>query len=353
MFAQRMVLRTLLFLLALTPPLFPAASTTAAPAAPVLKITEYNLGPSPTGSPSMSPQDVVAGPDGNLWITEQIDNTITKMTPEGQILFHRKITTPAAQPMQIAPGPDGNMWFAEYLPVGQLGQITPAGAIQEFKVPTPTAQLWSVVTGPDNNLWFTEFFTNAADPTAKPAVGRMSRTGTGAIEFSMPFTYTTPTDITVGPDNALWFTLWGGDAIGRIPVTATSSSDITLINLPSGSSPIGIVKGPDGNIWFAESGTAKVGRINPTTMTLLPEIALPGSPKGNKTGPLELAVGPDDQVWVVEYVANIIASVSKDGTRVVEYPITTATDSHPNTITQGPDKRMYFTQERTDRKSVV
>jgi hypothetical protein len=64
--------------------------------------------------------------------------------------------------------------------------------------------------------------------------------------------------ITTGPDDALWFTLFSANSIGRI----TTSGEITEYPIPSpNSQSSGIATGPDGSIWFTEHAAGKIGRV--------------------------------------------------------------------------------------------
>ena len=46
------------------------------------------------------------------------------------------IPTPDSVPQSITAGPDGNLWFTEDFG-NKIGRITPAGVITEFPIPTP------------------------------------------------------------------------------------------------------------------------------------------------------------------------------------------------------------------------
>jgi DNA-binding beta-propeller fold protein YncE len=88
-------------------------------------VTEFSAGIT-AGS---YPFGITAGPDGNLWFTEEIGNRIGRITPLG-VVTQFSITA-GAGPAGITAGPDGNLWFTE---VGgnRIGRITPLGAVTEF-----------------------------------------------------------------------------------------------------------------------------------------------------------------------------------------------------------------------------
>ncbi len=68
----------------------------------------------------------------------------------------------------ITAGPDGNLWFTEegtiqngkFIGGNQIGRITPSGIITEFALPTANSGPTGITAGPDGNLWFTEFNGN-------------------------------------------------------------------------------------------------------------------------------------------------------------------------------------------------
>ena len=64
-----------------------------------------------------------------------------------------------AGPDQIAAGPDGNLWFTEAFG-NKIGRITTAGVITEFAVPTAGSGPFGITAGPDGAVWFLESFSN-------------------------------------------------------------------------------------------------------------------------------------------------------------------------------------------------
>jgi len=55
------------------------------------------------------PYGIAAGPDGNLWFTEQSGNRIGRITPGGVITEFSTGISAYAGPSYIATGPDGNL----------------------------------------------------------------------------------------------------------------------------------------------------------------------------------------------------------------------------------------------------
>src|SRR5258707_1293444 len=81
----------------------------------------------------------------------------------------------------------------------------------------------------DNNLWFANLGTSAND------VGAINAQGGNPLGAQNPFGAGIPastiSDITLGPDNNLWFTMFGSGNIGRI---GRGGGNVTPFTLPGG-----------------------------------------------------------------------------------------------------------------------
>lgn len=254
------------------------------------------------GITDTAPYGIVAGPDGNLWLIEQVAPTnpptsaVLRVTPAG---VATEFNTGSAGPGDITVGPDGALWFTEFA-ANKIGRITTTGAITEFAVPTAGASLAGITAGPDGNLWFAEAKANK--------IGRLTPQGVFK-EFSLPRDTRTgapanPTKIVTGPDNNLWFIEFAANRIGRI----TPHGAVTEFSLPragsSGIEPGGITAGPDGNLWFTE-GRQAVGRI--TTTGVITEFIALKAGGGNQAG---IATGADGNIWFTEPFFGSVARVN-------------------------------------------
>jgi streptogramin lyase len=260
------------------------AAPAAALAAPT--ISEFTSGL----SANSSPDGITAGPDGNLWFTEQNSpGRIGRITPAGTITEFTAGLTANSFPTGIAAGPDGNLWFTEQNNPGRIGRITPTGTITEFTAGlTANSVPTGIAAGPDGNLWFTE----AASPGR---IGRITPTGT-ITEFSAGLSAGNgPFGIAAGPDGNLWFTELASRIGGITP--AGTITEFTA-GLSANSFPTGIAAGPDGNLWFTEfSNPGRIGRIT----------AGPGVVTGAASGvtsnaaALSGSVRPNSQLTVFEF----------------------------------------------------
>src|SRR5262249_14711943 len=151
-------------------------------------------------------------------------------------------------------GPDGNLWFTENDSVSnRIGRITTSGQVTEFPIPTSGANPFGITVGPDNSLWFTAEFGNK--------IGRITPTGQ-ITEFAINSTTSYwPQGIVTGPDGNLWFAENPPNTADRAIAKMTTSGVVTQYPLPSSSSPVNITVGPNGNLWFTDRGTDSVGQI--------------------------------------------------------------------------------------------
>lgn len=97
------------------------------------------------------PDEIVTGPDGNLWFAETYRNRIGRISTTG-IITEFEVPTVNSSPVGIATGPDGNLWFTER-DGNRIGRITPTGVISEFVLPNPGSRPNGMTAGPDGNLW--------------------------------------------------------------------------------------------------------------------------------------------------------------------------------------------------------
>jgi streptogramin lyase len=219
-----------------------------------LAIHRITTGPSPTidrtyrlpgGS---EPSDIESGADGRLWFTESLGNRIgalnpsipdTGTAPEPAITSYTVGLSPGADPSGLTTTAGGLLWFTEP-GIGAIGRITTGGVITEF----PGAGGASAIeAAPDGALWYTLGYqaplpTSPACNTADPgehAIGRLTTGGTFTNKFPTPTPKSDPSDLTVGPDGALWFSEFCADRIGRIAVALPV--DCNAVPTPAGCPP--------------------------------------------------------------------------------------------------------------------
>jgi streptogramin lyase len=165
-------------------------------------VTEFSAG-IPVGAEI---NELVVGPDGNLWFTLVAGyarsgeaslgrSAIGRITPEGQVTLFSAGLRKNSYPDEIIAGSDGNLWFVDGTiistgPQTRIGQITPQGSIAEFRTGLPqTLNVGGLAAGPDGNLWFTQAFDLPhGDNEPGSLVSRMTPEGTVTSVGSRPGT---------------------------------------------------------------------------------------------------------------------------------------------------------------------
>ena len=290
---------------------------------------DHTLVPAASGTEYMVPTassnalGICAGPDRNVWFTENNQNKIAKISATGSFNEYT-IPTASSQPWGICAGPDGNLWFTEKNG-NKIGKITTSGTITEYSISTGSSEPIGICAGPDGNLWFTENNGNK--------IGKITTAGS-ITEYTVPTGASQPRTICVGPEGNLWFVETAGNKVASI----TTSGTITEYTIPTGSSsPYNICAGPDGNLWFTESATNKVGKV--TTAGTFTEYTVPTS----SSTPYGICAGPDGRLWVCEYAVDKVASITTSGT-FTEYTLPSGSTGVSYACV-GPDGNLWFTEQ--------
>ena len=283
-------------------------------------ITEFSI---PTAN--SEPSNIVAGPDGNLWFTENRAQKIGRITTSGQITEFT--LTSGNSPVGITVGPDGALWFAE---TSKIGRITTTGQITEFPLPTSNVAV-GITKGPDGALWYTgnrgigrmttsgsvTTYPYPVNPSSSPGgdivtaadgnlwftaqqLGKVTPAGVATAINTSTWQFQ-PGAIAVGPDGALWVT--AGDRIARVTTSGTVTSFAAPTFLLGGSH--GITGGPDGSLWFTYSAASSnfIGQL--TTNGIFNTVPLPTL----SDYPWTITTGPDGALWLTEMGSNKIARV--------------------------------------------
>jgi virginiamycin B lyase len=266
------------------------------------------------------PAGITAGPDGNIWFTEENGNRIGRITLGGAITEFP--TSSGALPVEIVSA-GGRLWFTQ-LGRTKIGAITTTGTITEYPSGSSlTAPADGITLGPDGALWFTEF----SPSTGTSRIGKMATDGTLIDQFTLP-SGSGPGDIAVGPDNRLWFTQSNGK-IGSISTDGTLGTPYPISG--TFSDPSGITAS-GGGLWFTEHAANQVSRI-----TVTGEVG-PITPVG--AGPSAIATGPDGYLWFTLELGGKIGRISPGGAPAGEFPASSL-GAQPGGITPGPSTDPY------------
>lgn len=294
-------------------------------------ITSYPL-PSYVGYPKA----IVAGPDGNLWLTfphyyRYGSRQATPYVGRFDMTTHQLTAFDAtgSLPEGITSGPSGDLWFADgskcrcIMSVTTSGTIAKAVSLAGYSACNSYPGSISASSGADDDIYVDgcdgifryDPVTGKAtvinpssfsiQPTAySPGPGAPGTewfAGSRCLGYvtggGSPTTFcgsATPgvTSLTAGPDGNMWFTSpYSQQAVGRITPSGKLTTYYVLSNYEY-VNIVDIVDAPDGNLWFG-AGYALVKLATDGTMT---GYVLPTSSE-LISYPQSIAVGPDGNLW--------------------------------------------------------
>lgn len=233
--------------------------------------------------PYSAPQKMIAGPDGKIWFPSVAFANFGSQRPSGAIgsisldgTFHLfPLPSPNSYPLQITIGRDDAIWFTLFQGNGQLapnvdtaphfsggssaiGTMTTDGHFHFFTLLSSAVQLDGIASGSDGNLWFG---IDSYNPSNYNTIGKMGRISPQGVVKIFPLgTFNEPKDLTIGPDNNIWFTT--NFSLGRL----TPNGQLRMFDPDPHANPnnrifiSGLVTGSDSALWFATTNAA-VGRM--------------------------------------------------------------------------------------------
>lgn len=161
---------------------------------------------------------------------------------------------------------------------------------------------------------------------------------TGSIEeIGMPDTAARDPHTLVfdGDESHIWFTVQGGNMIGRLDI---DSRDVDLIESKTqGSRPYGIKVGSDGAMWVTLFGTHKLAHVDPQTMELT-EFELPR----DSARPRRLEVLKDGRVWYVDYAGGRLGVYDPAADAFTEWLLPQGEDSRPYGMASDSEGRLWM-----------
>jgi virginiamycin B lyase len=232
---------------------------------------------------------ILEGPDGNLWFTDNDNDRIGRITPEGKVTFFP--LNQYASPYSMALGSDGAFWFTEGI-TNEIGRLTTQGQLTTYKA---TNEPYSIVAGPDGNLWYNDeegdIVRLTTDGKSRPIyhlyelggtisagygdiwfygaqnrqLYRMSTAGKILNKYTVP-NNCLPFSIAFGPKQSLWYVDPGNDCLARMTLTGEFTVVPTYSQKDNPGLFTTILLGPSGDLWFTASGTSGLGWLYPNTM---------------------------------------------------------------------------------------
>lgn len=294
--------------------LFPCSGAWAAPAV---------NGVFPLGSEVDANNKIVAGPDGNVWLTVRGGGKdVAEVTPAGQV--HEFDIPEIEEPEGIAPGPDGKLWVTNVEKAASFSPADPEGTAHGFTVSGIGAG-GQIVAGPDGLMWVASnnsvVHFDLADPT-------------GTVQPVTVEGGLSPKDIdAAGPVIAI------SDGVGGSRIVTFTTAGVERDYAIGGGSQ-GVAGGPGGQIAFSApvASPEQAGLITPPGPAQAFELA--GDPFG-------VAFGGDGAYWIVQFAKGQLARVTTSGklSFLAGLPVESARQ-----ITAGPNGTLWVTLQKNEAK---
>jgi streptogramin lyase len=291
--------------------------TSTAPFQPSLTSStpnDWTISVAYSGGGLAGPTDVAVDASGNVWVTNNNNNSIGKFSTLGAALSP-PITGFAGggvtSPNSLAIDQAGMVWItnqntltiSEYNPSsGFVGSGFTGGGLNNP---------WGIAVDASGNIWVANLnnnsiseFNASGTPLSPNTTGD---TGAGLND---------PIAIAVDTAGDVWVANHGASTISEF-------SSTTGLPLSTGTGggldfPLGVGIDHSGDIWFANEGNSVVSKFSPSTPPTTPPTALSGSgfAGGGLSVPYGLAVDGVGNIWVTNFSGACISEFSPSGTAI-------------------------------------
>ena len=245
-----------------------------------VEITEWEV---PYGG---RPRDPFAAGADAIWFVGQSGHYLARFTPSTGAFFKHELGDRAG-PHNLIVGRDGIVWYAGNRR-GYIGRYDPTtGAIAKIAMPDAAARdpHTLVFDAGERHIWFTVEGGNF--------IGRLAIASRAVVLIRVPTRGAGPYGIKVAPDGTVWIVLLGTNKLAAVdPATLA----LTEYNIPaSGARPRRLEVTSDGRVWYADYARGYLGLYDPAARAFS-EWALP---LGEDALPYGMASDEHDRVWVV------------------------------------------------------
>ena len=288
--------------------------------------------------PLSATNGIVLGPDGNFWVAEQFADSVLRMRPDGTVLNHYPLGLGAA-PTTVATGPGGRVWVAATGADKLVWIDATAATPATHDVSTAGASACGPVAlaaGGDGRMYFSLPFDGVC--VTGSMLGSVADDGTGAITTVPGLGLVLDLAVSGGK---LFAPDFDGSVVRRLALPAMTPE--AVVNAPPGSQPQGVAADGAGNIWFTEFGGGAVGRF--TAAAPNATVATTITPTGGALAqPAGIVAGSDGAMYVAGSGSGNVIRISADGTRFAFFPTGGA---KPFRIVNGVDGDLWFTDQQT------
>jgi virginiamycin B lyase len=233
------------------------------------------------------PHDPLATPDGAIWYTGQMANTLGRLDPATGTIKEYLLPEPNSGPHALTDDTRGHIWFTANF-AGYIGELNPpTGAVKQYALPDPAARdPHTLLFDRDGILWFT---VQNAD-----RIGRLDP-ATGAVKLvTIATPNAKPYGMALSADGqSVFFDLFGANKIAALDRQSMAVREYPLPD--PGSRPRRIAVTGDGMVWYSDHARGRLGRLDPKSG----QVTEYSSPSGPQSQPYAITA-IHGVVWYVE-----------------------------------------------------
>ncbi len=228
------------------------------------------------------------------------------------------VPTPGSRPHDPLATRDGAIWWTGQLS-NRLGRLDPkTGEMKEFVLKSPHTGPHGLTEDAAGNIWFTG--NNLG------LIGKLDPKTGAVTEYKMPDPKARdPHTLIFDRDGILWFTVQQANMIGRLDPKLDPKSAVKLVTSPTEKSrPYGMALNSKNVVFIVEFGANKIMSITGADMQIK-EYALPDA----GARPRRLAIGPDDRIWYSDFARGYLGALDTTTGSVKEWSSPSGPKSEP------------------------
>lgn len=293
------------------------------------------------------------------WVELIASNTILRVNLTSGEQTRFPLNNPVGLPSGMEFLPDGNLWFSEVVGNSMVKLDPKDGSMTEYPFPWTNISVLDnlpagirvtidVAGGRDRGAWFTSVGLNA--------IGRFDIDTHEYDLYPLPNPLSAPLIMQAGPGDTMVFSEILGNRVGTIDV---NTKEIKEYEIPT---PLSLVQGvaidADGLIWWTGTGMSNFGTVNVTSgevtemfiadiraagnsTVVEPDGAISLGTSGVLALPGPIRVGTDGKVYFVEgnlvFLGNRVAQYDPKTQQLVEYVTPTSVSAPCDLNNQHPD----------------
>jgi hypothetical protein len=247
-----------------------------------------------TNGTPIGPVGVAIDLSGDAWIVNAVSSSLTKYSSSGALL------SPAtgyfggglAVPQAIASDALGNTWVANYQnSVSKFSNggtpISPAGGYAGGGIAGPVA----LAVDASGSIWLANTQGNPSSVSKLTSAGQAISPGTGYFGGGL----STPFGIAIDSAGNAWVANYTGNSVTKLSNSGTPLSPASGFTGGGLSLPYAIAVDGGGNAWVANSGSYSISELSSSGQPLSPSGGFTG---GLLNGPQAIAADGSGNIWV-------------------------------------------------------